>query len=75
MVLSMRAEYESLLREILSTGSQDGSLNVIDAAVQSRAILAMLTGITTWYNPDGPLKKEELVEVYVDTLTRGILST
>lgn len=61
---AMRRAYEGELRAILADGAREGSLAVEDPAVTARAIIAMLTGITTWYRPGGPLSPRELEEFY-----------
>ena len=39
---------------------------MVDAAVATRALIAMLTGITAWYRPDGRLTIETVEDICVD---------
>ncbi len=60
----LRRAYEAALVEILEAGRRDGSLSAPAPKVAARAIIAMLTGITTWYRAGGPLSASELEEIY-----------
>lgn len=60
-----RRAYELDLRAILIDGREEGTMRASDPAVTARAIIAMLTGITTWYRASGPLAPDEIEEIYV----------
>ena len=59
-ITSLRQEYEDVLREILVRGMQLQQFKNIDPAITAMAILSMLTGIATWYKPDGRLSQDEI---------------
>lgn len=69
-VEALRGRYEAALRTIIEAGGTDFA--VADAAVATRAIIAMLTGITTWFRPDGRLSIEEIEAIYVDMARRSV---
>ena len=52
-VSKLRRNYENLLKDILQDGVDDGRFQIDDIHVTAMAILAKLTGITTWYRPGG----------------------
>jgi len=56
----LRAQYEADLVEILDQGRREGDLTLERPALTARAIIAMLTGITTWYRADGPLSPRDI---------------
>lgn len=58
-VVALRNRYEAVLRGILT------DLALEDPAVTGRMILALLTGVTNWYQPDGPLSRDEVVAIHV----------
>ncbi len=61
---ALRRAYERELALILEAGAEDGSLSGPEPKIAARAIIAMLTGITTWYNPAGPISPAALEDVY-----------
>lgn len=63
-VEALRQDYERFLRDILDAGRKTGDLVVADVAVASMAIIAMLTGVTTWYRAAGRLSIGEVEDIY-----------
>ena len=72
-VSELRRDYENLLKAILQDGVDDGSFQIDDIHVTAMAILAMLTGITTWYRPGGRLSASTLEMQYVAMVRRVAL--
>ena len=64
-VSKLRRDYEGLLKAILADGVADGSFQIDDTHVAAMAILAMLTGVTTWYHPGGRLTAKAVESSYV----------
>lgn len=64
-LIALRNRYEGLLRDILSEGARDGTFALQDPALLTRALLAMLTGVTVWFREDGPQDKASVVEGYL----------
>jgi len=62
----LRRRYEQHLETILRDGIASGAFSARDARLTTRALIAMLTGVTTWYREDGPLAPEALVAHYVE---------
>jgi AcrR family transcriptional regulator len=63
-VVGLRRRYEDLLTGILQQGIDRGAFRLPDARIATFAILAMLTGVGTWYREGGRLGKRELVDLY-----------
>ena len=66
----MRRTYEGELIEMLEDGLGRGRLDVAQPRITARAIIAMLTGITTWYREHGPLGTEEIADLYWNMVAR-----
>lgn len=66
----LRRTYESVPRAILERGAADGSFDVIDPQITTMAIIAMLTGMTTWFRENGRLSLDEIEAVYVRLVAR-----
>jgi AcrR family transcriptional regulator len=60
----LRRAYENYLIDILEAGLAEGSMHLTDTKVTAMAIIAMLTGISTWYRPEGRLQLSELQDLY-----------
>jgi AcrR family transcriptional regulator len=71
-IVGLREIYEKKLRDILEWGNKDKVWKVRDPKVTTYAIIAMLTGVCTWYRPRGRLTQEQLIEVYRELVLRGI---
>lgn len=71
IVVDLRRAYEQRLIAILATGQDEGVLQVTDVQTAAFAILAMLTGICTWYQSGGRLSVAELIEVHTDLILSG----
>jgi hypothetical protein len=60
----LRKRYEETLTAILRRGAADGVFDVPDPAVTTRALIAMLTGLTTWFRDGGRLTRDEIADLY-----------
>ncbi len=73
LIEAKRREYEGLLGEILQAGNRLGHFSLCDIKLSSYAIIAMLTGVSTWYRGDGRLSLEKIEEVYL-CMVRGLVA-
>jgi AcrR family transcriptional regulator len=71
-IVTLRQAYELRLIGILDRGVAAGRFQVEDTRVGAFAIIAMLTGICTWYRGDGPLSPEQIVTLHTDLVMRGL---
>lgn len=60
----LRRQYEDTLEAILRDGMESGAFEVADPKVATLAVIAMLTGVTTWYRDSGRLSRDALIETY-----------
>lgn len=67
-----RRRYEAVLTSILEEGSAAGRYRADDARVATRAIIAMLTGIPTWYRDGGRIGKSELEDLYLTMVRKAV---
>ncbi len=71
-VVVLRDQYEQTLRGILDAGIEAGDFVVNNSSVVARGLLAMMTGVTVWYRPDGDLTRDEVTESYIATVLRAV---
>jgi AcrR family transcriptional regulator len=63
-IAALRTVYEQELRDILTRGMAKGLFRVPDVPVTAMALIAMLTGVTTWWQPGGRLSPAEIETIY-----------
>ncbi|MEM9013435.1 MAG: TetR/AcrR family transcriptional regulator [Pseudomonadota bacterium] len=67
---AQRRAYEDILCDILRDGAAAGTFDVPEPRIATRGLIAMLTGVTTWFRRDGPLDIDEIAETYL-AMARG----
>ena len=74
-ILSLRDTYETLIQEILNDGMARGMFRQSDSKVASYAIIAMCTEVATWFRPDGRLSTHQVITLYCQIITQGLLAS
>lgn len=64
-IVAMRRDYEAKLVEILEFGRETGEFRFADTKMTAYAILALLSGICTWFRPGGRLSKDDVRETFL----------
>ena len=73
-ILALRDRYETLLQDILNVGMSQGVFRQSDSKVASYAIIAMCTEVATWFRPDGRLTTQQVITLYRQLITQGLLT-
>ncbi|MEP5729213.1 MAG: TetR/AcrR family transcriptional regulator [Sulfitobacter sp.] len=68
----LRSTYENRLEEILREGAANGQFAVADTKIVTLAIIAMLTGVNTWYRQGGRLSLDQVVAQYWDMVRKAV---
>jgi AcrR family transcriptional regulator len=71
-IVAMRHDYEARLIALLEEGAAAGLLSLGDARISAYAMLAMLTGVCTWYRADGRLKPADIVALHTRLALDGV---
>ncbi|SEW11115.1 transcriptional regulator, TetR family [Aliiroseovarius sediminilitoris] len=69
-VETLRRRYESELEAILRAGQAEGVITAPDVRLTTMALIAMLTGVNTWYREGGRLSRDAVADIYWD-MVRG----
>ncbi len=72
VVEGLRRDYEDALESILRAGRAEGVFDVADTKLTTLAVIAMLTGVTTWYRPGGRLCQKEVQDLYWDMVRKAV---
>lgn len=72
-IVALRGAYEQRLANILADGAAKGIFAVPDVQVATFAIIALLTGLCTWYRPGGRLTREAIVEAHEKLVLSGVM--
>lgn len=62
----LRRSYEAELTDILHAGCRAGLFRLAEPKIATYALIAMLTGVNTWYRPEGRLGVAEIEALYLD---------
>lgn len=74
-ILSLRDKYEVLLQDLLQDGIERGVFRPTDVKVASYALIAMCTEVAVWFRPDGRLSVQQVILMYREFITHGLLLT
>lgn len=69
---AMRRRYEDVLESILRRGVATGVFAVADPKIATLAVIAMLTGVGTWYRADGRLSLDRVETIYWDMVRKSV---
>jgi len=72
-ITERRKAYEHVVEGILSDGNTVGDFAVEDAHLSAMAVIAMLTGVNTWYREGGRLSLERVEEIYWDMVRKSLV--
>jgi|TARA_R100000322_G_scaffold157868_2_gene117980 AcrR family transcriptional regulator len=72
-IVALRKSYEERLYEILEQGCAQRLFKIEDIRVSTYAILAMLTGICTWYDAKGRVDRKTLIDIHTRLVLQGVL--
>ena len=68
----LRRRYEDELENILRAGLAAGVVAVADTKVATMAVIAMLTGVNTWFREGGRLSLNEVERIYWDMVRKAV---
>ncbi len=71
-IIGLRHQYEQKLIDILLVAQREGLISIEDAKIAAYGILAMLSGICQWFNPQGRLPQSDIASLYM-TMALGAL--
>ena len=69
---ALRRAYEDELASILEAGVAAGRFAVPDLRLATMALIAMLTGVNTWFRDGGRLGRERVEAIYRDMVLRAV---
>lgn len=68
----LRRAYEDILEAILAEGCAAGAFRLDDTRITAFALIAMLTGVNTWFREGGRLSADDLAELYWGLVRRAV---
>lgn len=71
-VEALRRRYETVLEEILRAGVDVGAFEVADTKIATLAVIAMLTGVNTWFRSAGRLSLDDVQDQYWDMVRKVV---
>ncbi|MBY5990382.1 MULTISPECIES: TetR/AcrR family transcriptional regulator [Roseovarius] len=71
-VTALRGAYETRLQDILTAGTTQGVFTVAEPRITAMAVIALLTGVNTWYREEGRLTLDEVETLYWNMVRRMV---
>jgi AcrR family transcriptional regulator len=72
VIEGLRKAYETELEMILKAGQGAGSFLIPDTKLATMAIIAMLTGVNTWFREGGRLSRASVENIYWDMVRKSV---
>jgi len=72
VIEGQRKAYETILENVLQRGREAGLFDVPDTKLATMALIAMLTGMTTWYREGGRLERADIQNIYWDMVRKAV---
>lgn len=69
---TLRRRYEDTLAAILAEGAASGAFAVAEPKLAAFALIAMLTGVNTWFREGGRLDRAAVEQVYWEMARRAV---
>lgn len=69
---ALRRAYEDQLEQILKAGLGGGQFAMQDTRVATLALIALLTGVTNWFDPSGRLSVAEVTAIYEELVQKSV---
>ncbi|WP_372841852.1 TetR/AcrR family transcriptional regulator [Phaeovulum sp.] len=69
---ALRRAYENELESILRTGQAEGCFALPDTKLATLAIIAMLTGVNTWFREGGRFSRARVEQIYWDMVRKAV---
>ena len=73
VVETLRRSYEDRLETILQQGAATGDFVTADTKIATLAVIAMLTGVNTWFRSGGRLSLDQVIAQYWDMVRKTVL--
>jgi AcrR family transcriptional regulator len=70
--VTLRENYEHMLRGIVAEGIRVGEFRDVDPAATGRAVLSMLNWMARWFQPSGPKPARAFAQEYFEVLFTGL---
>ncbi len=72
VIEGLRKRYETELEALLKAGQEANAFLVPDTKLATMAIIAMLTGVNTWFREGGRLSRETVETIYWDMVRKAV---
>ncbi|MFK7940894.1 MAG: TetR/AcrR family transcriptional regulator [Roseovarius sp.] len=69
---ALRHAYEMQLETILTQGMSEGVFDIEDPKITTLALIAMLTGVNTWFRDEGRLSLPQVEDLYWNMVRRAV---
>ena len=71
---TLRTSYETALEAILHQGVREEVFDIPDPKITTLALIAMLTGVNTWFREEGRLSLPEVQDLYWNMVRKSVIA-
>lgn len=71
---TLRGRYEDDLEAILRAGQKAGVFSVPDTKIVTMGVIALLTGVNTWFRESGRLSLDEVEQIYWEMVRKSVVA-
>ncbi|HEX4225794.1 MAG TPA: TetR/AcrR family transcriptional regulator [Pseudonocardiaceae bacterium] len=64
--VALQQAYHDAVRAAIAEGRARGEFATADPEIATMAVLDMLNGVREWYHADGPLSRDEVIDMYTE---------
>lgn len=72
IVLGRRRDYQHSMRRLVVAAAAEAGVDLIDATLQTFAILALGMHVASWFREDGPISRDMVIDTYTRLSLRQI---
>lgn len=73
-VEALRRRYENRLEAILQSGADRAEFDIADTKIATLAVIAMLTGVNTWFRAGGRLSLDQVIAQYWNMVCKSVVA-
>ena len=68
--IGLQKAYHDAVRDVITEGCTRGEFDTADPEIATMAVLDMLNGVREWFDPSGPLSRDDVIDRYTEIVLK-----